>query len=77
MSFWMFLWPLGEKLIFLDFLGSGTQIEGKNNIVSTGGRDSSSLGLVTGRWGWLLFVPTGCGIFFFSCGSDLQGCGFG
>ena len=30
----MFLWPHGEKLIFLKFLGSSMQIEGGKNIVS-------------------------------------------
>ena len=32
----MFLWPLGEKLIFLKFLGSDTQIKGEQNTVSIG-----------------------------------------
>ena len=30
----MFLDPYGEKIIFLDFLGSGMQIEGGQNMVS-------------------------------------------
>ena len=34
-SIQMFLWPNGEKLIFLEFLWSGTQIEGEQNTVST------------------------------------------
>ena len=32
----MFLWPHGEKIIFLDFSGFSTQIEGGQNTVSTG-----------------------------------------
>jgi len=32
----MFSWPHGEKIIFLDFSGFSTQIEGGQNTVSTG-----------------------------------------
>jgi len=35
MSFWMFPRPHGEKIIILDFSGSGMQIEVEQNIVST------------------------------------------
>ena len=31
----MLSWPRREKIIFLDFLGSGTQIEGGQNTLST------------------------------------------
>ena len=34
-SFYMFSWPHGENMIFLNFSGSGTQIEGRQNTVST------------------------------------------
>ena len=30
----MFPWPCGEKIIFLEFSGSGTQIDGGQNTVS-------------------------------------------
>ena len=33
MSLYMFSWPHGEKMIFLDFLGSGMQIKGGQNTV--------------------------------------------
>ena len=31
----MFPWPHGEKIIFLEFSGSGMQIEGGQNTIST------------------------------------------
>jgi len=34
-SFWMFSHPHEEKMIFLDFLGFGTQNEGEQNTAST------------------------------------------
>ena len=42
MSFLMFLWPHREKIIFLDSLGSGTQIRGEKNTVSTIGKRKQS-----------------------------------
>ena len=34
-SFWMFSWPYGKKIIFLNFSGSGMQIKGGQNTVLT------------------------------------------
>ena len=36
-SFWMFSWPHEEKITFLDFSRFGTQIEARQNTVSTHG----------------------------------------
>ena len=46
MPLYMFLWPHGEKMIFLGFSASDTQIKGEQNMISTPPSFCNGLGTI-------------------------------